>query len=116
MLAKNAAKEVHKDLFSVICFSMFSLMVFFILSKLSSLQIMRLITLFHMQVQIVKLYLEMEADKYIWWFVINCMKANADKFHAILLNCEGEGSKWMLHRAKRRSDTARSEIGQSASF
>ena len=34
----------------------------------------------------------MEAEKCIWLFAINCMKANLDKFLAILLNCEGEGS------------------------
>ena len=34
----------------------------------------------------------MEADKCIWLFAINCMKANLDKFLAILLNCESEGS------------------------
>ena len=42
--------------------------------------------------QIVKLHLEREAEKCIWWFAINCMKANPDKFQAILLNCENEGS------------------------
>ena len=42
--------------------------------------------------QIVKLHLEREAEKCIWWFAINCMKANPDKFQAILLNCESEGS------------------------
>ena len=42
--------------------------------------------------QIVKLYLEREAEKCIWLFAINCMKANLDKFLAILLNCENEGS------------------------
>ena len=34
----------------------------------------------------------MEAEKCIWLFAINCMKANLDKFLAILLNCESEGS------------------------
>ena len=42
--------------------------------------------------QIVKLHLEREAEKCISWFAINCMKANPDKFQAILLNCESEGS------------------------
>ena len=42
--------------------------------------------------QIVKLHQEREAEKCIWWFAINCMKANPDKFQAILLNCESEGS------------------------
>ena len=30
--------------------------------------------------QIVKLHLEREAEKCIWWFAINCMKANPDTF------------------------------------
>ena len=34
----------------------------------------------------------MEAEKCIWLFAINCIKANLDKFLAILLNCESEGS------------------------
>ena len=42
--------------------------------------------------QVVKLHLEREAEKCIWWFAINCMKANPDKFQAILLNCESGGS------------------------
>ena len=42
--------------------------------------------------QIIKLHLEREAEKCIWWFAINCMKANPDKFQAIFLNCESEGS------------------------
>ena len=42
--------------------------------------------------QIFKLHLEREAEKCIWWLAINCMKANPDKFQAILLNCESEGS------------------------
>ena len=36
--------------------------------------------------QIVKSYLKREAETCIWWFAINCMKANPDKFQAILLN------------------------------
>ena len=42
--------------------------------------------------QLVKLHLEREAEKCLWWFLINCMKVNPDKFQAILLNCESEGS------------------------
>ena len=33
--------------------------------------------------QIVELYLGREAEKCIWWFVMNCMKANLNKFQAI---------------------------------
>ena len=47
---KPPAKESHKDLFSVLCFSMFLLMIYFILSKLSCLQIMQMITLFTMRI------------------------------------------------------------------
>ena len=40
-------KEFHKDLFSALCFSMFFLlMIYFIVLKLSCLQIMQMITLF----------------------------------------------------------------------
>ena len=34
----------------------------------------------------------MEAETCIWLFAINCIKADLDKFLAILLNCESEGS------------------------
>ena len=40
--------------------------------------------------QIVKLYLEREAEKCIWLFAINCIKANLDGIVAILLDCESQ--------------------------
>ena len=93
--AKSAAhrKPPAKE-FSVLCFSMFLLMIYFILSKLSCLQITDDNSLSYASInfQIVKLHLEREAEKCILWFAINRMKANQDKFQAILLNCESEGS------------------------
>ena len=56
---------------------------------------MQMITLFLMQIKISKLLnntWKWKAEKCIWLFAINCMKANLDKFLAILLNCESEGS------------------------
>ena len=35
---------------------------------------------------------EKESKKCIWWFAINCMTGNPDKFQAILLKCESDYS------------------------
>ena len=47
---KPPAKESHKDLLSVLCFSMFLFMIYCISSKLSCLQIMQMITLFPIRI------------------------------------------------------------------
>ena len=68
---KPPAKESHKDLFSVLCFTIFLLMIYFILSK-TVLQGSRKIHL-------------------VACYRLHEMKANPDKFHAIFSNCESEG-------------------------
>ena len=44
----------------------------------------------HPNFQIVKAYLEAETVKAIWWFSINLMQANTDKFQLIFFNCKVE--------------------------
>ena len=64
-------KEFHKDLLSVLCLS------------ISSSTDDKTFPHANFVFQIVKLYLEKEAEKCIWWFVMSCMKANLDKLRAI---------------------------------
>ena len=74
---------------------MFLLMIYFVFVKtvlLTNYADDNTVSYANINFQIVKLHLEREAEKCIWWFAINCMKANPDKFQAILLNCESEGS------------------------
>ena len=53
---------------------------------------MQMTTLFfaHPNFQIVKSCLEAEAAKAIWWFSINLMQVNPEKFQLIFSNCKDE--------------------------